>query len=174
MPRQSPLFHIRHSGFIEIHFPIHTRVWEHHLLVRQQIICYCELFQLCGEVVGALCHRRVFHGAVREGHAAGDWFAGAFSPTAADLAESGAKLLRHGIVDDRVDGAVEVDADPAEKQEPAVQVGRVQEGVDNHQSTVWHPERGKQDHHHSQHLGHLQGNMGRCCYYDITVKHKPM
>lgn len=143
------------SGVTEIHLRIHTSIWKHHLLIRQQFICDRELLQLRGEVIGALHHRRVLDSAVREGHAVGGGFIRAFPPAAADLAESGAKLLRHGVVDNRVDGAVEVDADPAEQQEPVVQVGLVQEGVDHHQSAVRHPERGEQDHHHSQHLGHL-------------------
>lgn len=74
----------------------------------------------------------------------------------ADLPESSAKLLRHCVVDYRVDGAVEVDAEPAEKQEPVVQVGLVQEGVHHHQSAVRHPEHSEEDHYHCQHLGHLQ------------------
>lgn len=55
------------------------------------------------------------------------------------LFESGAKLLGHGVVDDRVDGAVQVDAEAAEEQEPSVQVGLLQEGVDHHQGPVGHP-----------------------------------
>lgn len=106
-------------------------------------------------MVGALHHRRVLDGAVGESHAVGGRFIGALPPAAADLAEGGAKLLRHGVVDDWVDGAVEVDADPAEKQEPVVQVGLIQEGVDHHQGAVRHPERGEQYHNHCQHLGHL-------------------
>lgn len=143
------------SAIAEIHLPVHARVRVHHFLLGQQLVGGGELLQLCREVIGALCHRRVLDGAVGEGHTVVGRFVGAFPAAAADLAEGSAELLRHGVVYDRVDGAVEVDADAAEKQEPAVQVGSIQEGVDHHQGAVGHPQHGEQDHHHSQHLGHL-------------------
>lgn len=140
----------------EVHLSVDTGVWEHHFLIRQQFVSDSELLQLGREVISAFHHWCILDSAVGEGHAVGGGFIRAFPPTAADLAESGTKLLRHGIVDDWVDGAVEVDADFAEKHEPAVQIGLVQEGVDHHQSAVRHPEQGEEDYHHCQHLGHLQ------------------
>lgn len=77
-------------------------------------------------------------------------------PTLAKFLEGLAELLGHEVVDDRVDGAVGVDADPAEEDEPAVQIGGLHEGVHQNQSPVGHPEQGKEDHHHSQHLSDLQ------------------
>ena len=72
------------------------------------------------------------------------------SPVAlAELFERDAKLLRHEVVDDGVDGAVGVDAHPAEEEEPGVVVRRVDEGVDHHQGSVRHPEQGEEDDHHS-------------------------
>lgn len=72
--------------------------------------------------------------------------------------ERRAELLRHGVVDDGVDGAIGVDARPTEEQEPGVEVGRGHKGVDQHQSPVGHPEQGEQDDDHCQHLGDLRGN----------------
>lgn len=48
----------------------------------------------------------------------------------AQLLEGGAELLGHGVVNDRINGTVQVDAQTAEEEEPGVQVGIAQEGVD--------------------------------------------
>lgn len=73
----------------------------------------------------------------------------------AELFERYAKLLRHEVVNDGVDGTVGVDAHTAEEQEPGVMVRWVDEGVDHHQCSVGHPEQGEEDDHHSQHLCYL-------------------
>lgn len=80
------------------------------------------------------------------------------------LPKGSPELLGHEAVDDGVDGAVQVDAQAAEEEEPGVQVGRVHEGVHHHQRAVRQPQHGEQSHHHSQHLGHLGGerNSQRC------------
>jgi len=117
-----------------------------------------QLVHLRGEVVGALPVGRLLDDAVGELHAAGRRLLGVPRAAAAQqLAEGGAELLRHGVVDDRVDGAVQVDAEAAEEQEVGVLVRLVQEGVDHHQCPVRHPQQRKQDDHHGQHLGHLVG-----------------
>lgn len=99
-------------------------------------------------MIRALHYRRVLNSAVCESHAVGGRFIRTFPPAAADLTESGAELLRHGVVDDGVDGAVEVDANSTEEQEPVVQIGLVQERVHDHQSAVRHPEQREQDDHY--------------------------
>lgn len=82
---------------------------------------------------------------------------------AVEVAEGRAKLLRHEVVDHRVDGAVGVDASAAEEKKPGVQVGGTDEGVDEHQRAVGHPQQGKQNHHHRQHLRHLgQSEADKC------------
>lgn len=73
----------------------------------------------------------------------------------AELLEGSAKLLRHEVVDDGVDGAVGVDAHATEEEEPGVVVSWVHEAVDDHHRSVRHPQQGEEDDHHSQHLGYL-------------------
>lgn len=63
--------------------------------------------------------------------------------------------MRHRIINDGVDGTVQVDAEPAEEDKPDVQVWRIHERVDHHQGTVRHPQKGKEDHNHGQHLCYL-------------------
>lgn len=69
--------------------------------------------------------------------------------------EGSTKLLRHGVVDDGIDGTVKVHTDSTEKQEPGVQVSLLHERVDHHQSAVGHPQQSKQNDHYCQHLNHL-------------------
>ena len=82
-----------------------------------------ELVHLRGEVVGAFSVGSLLDDAVGERHAVCWRLLGALGPAVAELAEGSAELLRHGVVDDRVDGAVQVDTEAAEEQEPGVQVG---------------------------------------------------
>lgn len=95
----------------------------------------------------------------------------------AELFEGEAKLLRHEVVDDGVDGTVGVDAHAAEEQEPRVVVRRVDNGVDHHQCSVRHPEQGEEDDHHSQHLSYLllrdggEREQGKGCNY-VTIARK--
>lgn len=72
-----------------------------------------------------------------------------------ELLEGNTKLLRHEVVDDGVDGAVGVDAHATEEEEPRIVVSRVHETVDDHHRSVRHPQQGKEDDHHGQHLGYL-------------------
>lgn len=83
-------------------------------------------------MVGTFPIGRLFDNAVGECNAVRSRLLHALGTTVAQLFESGAELLGHGVIDDRVDGAVQVDAEAAEEQEPGVQVGLVQEGVDHH------------------------------------------
>lgn len=73
----------------------------------------------------------------------------------AELPEGSSESLRHQAVDDGVDGTVQVDAHPAEEEEPDVEVRGVHKGVHHHQCAVRQPQKGKEDHHDSQHLGYL-------------------
>ncbi len=52
--------------------------------------------------------------------------------TVAEPLKSSAELLRHGVVDDGVDGAVGVNAHAAEEQEPGVEIRRIHERIHNH------------------------------------------
>lgn len=70
--------------------------------------------------------------------------------------EGRTKLLGHQVVNHRVDGTVGIYADPAEEQEPGVQVRRAHEGVNEHQGSVRHPQQGEQHDHHCKHLGDLR------------------
>lgn len=75
--------------------------------------------------------------------------------TLVQLPEGSPELLGHEVVDDGVDGTVQVDAEAAEEEEPGVEVRRVHKGVHHHQRAVGQPQHGKESHHHCQHLGHL-------------------
>ena len=98
-----------------------------------------QLIHLRGEVVRALPIGCLLNDAVGQLYTAGRRLRGPPGPTVAQLFERGSELLRHGVVDDRVDGTVKVDAQPAEENEVFVLVHGVQEGVDHHQGPVWHP-----------------------------------
>lgn len=91
---------------------------------------------------------RVFHDTVIHRHTVLGNFLWVLALALAKLFEGGPELLRHEVVDDWVDGAVDVDAHAAEEQEPRVEVGWVHERVDHHQCPVWHPEQGEKNHHH--------------------------
>lgn len=136
---------------------MHTGVLKRHLLVRQ-LTGYHDLVQLCVELVHSLHHRCVLDHAVSQRHAvrAAGRLLRAFPSAEAELAEGGTEFLRHSIVDDGVDCAVDVDTAPTEEDKPGIHVGLLQEGVYHHQGAVWHPQHSEQDHHHSQHLGHLR------------------
>lgn len=108
-----------------------------------------------GKVAVSLAIGRLLDDTVGGCQAVGGGSVHAPGAAAPQLLERGAELLRHGVVDEWVDGAVEVDAEAAEEQEPGVQVGVVQEGVDQNQGPVRQPQHGEQNHHHRQHLGHL-------------------
>ena len=98
-----------------------------------------QLIHLCGEVVRALPIGRLLNDAVGQLYATGCRLRGPPGAAVAQLLERGSKLLRHCVVDDRVDGAVQVDAQPAEEKEVCVLVHSVQEGVHHHQGPVRHP-----------------------------------
>lgn len=102
------------------------------------------LVALMGEILhDAVIHRHVVLGLL-------------VSPVAlAELFESNTELLRHEVINDGVDGTVNVDAHPTEKQEPVVVVGRFDEGVHHHQRSVRHPQQGEKDDHHNEHLRYL-------------------
>lgn len=79
-----------------------------------------------------------------------------FPMAAVQATEGRAELLGHQVVNDRVDRTVGVNADPAEEQEPGVQVWRTHKGVNENQGPVWHPQQGEEHNHHCQHLSDLQ------------------
>lgn len=116
-----------------------------------------ELLLLCDRFIAPM--GRTLHHAVINRHVVLGLPAVAAAP--AQLFKRDAELLRHQVVDDGVDGAVGVDAHPAEEEEPGVVVRRVDEGVDHHQRSVRHPQQREEDHHHGQHLRYLlRGNYG--------------
>lgn len=128
------------------------------------VLCRCrepaQLLLLGGVVVRAVV-RTVLHSAVvHRGGARGRVLSTPPLLALVQLPKGIPELLRHEVVDDGVDGAVQVDAEAAEEEEPGVQVGRVHEGVHHHQRAVRQPQHGEESHHHSQHLGHLdRGDM---------------
>lgn len=83
-------------------------------------------------MVGAFPVGHVLDDAVGQRQTVRGRFLQTLGATVAQLLEGGAELLGHGVVNDGVDGAVQVDAQTAEEEEPGVQVGIVQEGVDHH------------------------------------------
>lgn len=122
------------------------------------IIMSSQLIHLSGIMVWTFSIGGVLDDAVGESHAVRGGFLGGLRGAVAELAKGGAELLWHGVVDDRVDGAVQVDAEATEEQEPGVQVGVRQEGVDHHQGAIGHPQQSEENHHYSQHLCHLHQN----------------
>lgn len=78
--------------------------------------------------------------------------------TAQDVLEGPPELDGHGVVENGVDGAVDVDHDPTEEEEPGVPVLNAGEGVVYHHHPVRHPENGenaKDDNQHPHHLQHI-------------------
>lgn len=65
-----------------------------------------ELIHNCGEVVRTFPVGRFLDDTVGEGHAVGSGLLHALRATVTQFLKSGTKLLRHGVVDDGVDGAV--------------------------------------------------------------------
>lgn len=121
----------------------------------QIIWFFCEIIQLCWKMLCALNHRCFFCSTVGQGHAIGCLLGLSLQTASAKPLKGGAELLWHGIIDNRIDGTVQVHTGATEQQEPSVQVSLLEERVDHHQSAVRHPEHGKQNHHHCQHLYHL-------------------
>lgn len=102
---------------------------------------------LCDLIIALM--RRILHHAVINRHVVLRRLLLFLSPVAlAEFLEGDAKLLRHEVVNDGVDGAVGVDAQAAEEQEPGVVVRWVDEGVDHHQGSIRQPEEGEEDHDH--------------------------
>lgn len=69
--------------------------------------------------------------------------------------EGTAKLDRHGVVEDRVDGRVHVHHEPAEEDEPVVCVALAGKRVVNDKYPIWHPKKSKHSNYHCQHFDHL-------------------
>ena len=109
---------------------------------------------LVGALLGAAL-RAILCSAIEHRDAAWCGHLRALPSAPAELPEGRSESLRHQAVDDGVDGTVQVDAHPAEEEEPNVEVRGVHEGVHHHQCAVWQPQKGEEDHHDSQHLGHL-------------------
>ena len=72
------------------------------------------------------------------------------------MPECSAKLGRHGVVEDRVDGAVHVDHEAAEEQEPVFLERLLRKRVVDDVDSVRHPQDGKHAHDDRQHLGDLR------------------
>jgi len=98
---------------------------------------------------------------------------------AAEQAGKGeSELGGHGVVEQRIDGAVGVDRETATEQEPEALVATPGERVVDDEHAVRQPERRERRHHHHQHLHHLpcskksKGSPYRCgCGpYSITER----
>jgi len=71
-------------------------------------------------------------------------------------AERAAEFGRHGVVEDRIDGAVSVDGETTEQQEPAILVALSGERVVHYVRPIRQPQRREHRHDHSQHLHNLR------------------
>ena len=72
-----------------------------------------------------------------------------------EMSECSAELGGHGVVEDRVDGAVHIDHEATEQDEPVVGESLSGERVVDDVDAVGHPESGEQTHDDRQHLDHL-------------------
>jgi len=70
-------------------------------------------------------------------------------------AERSAELGGHGVVQDRIDGAVGVDHQATEQHQPDVLVWDGGERIVDDVGAVRQPQHGKHTHDHCQHLCHL-------------------
>ena len=77
-------------------------------------------------------------------------------------AERVAELDGHGVVEDRVDGAVGVDGQTTEQHQPAVLVAPTGERVVDDVRPIGQPQRCKHRDDHCQHLHHLHTSSTRC------------
>ena len=75
--------------------------------------------------------------------------------TAQQIGECIPELGRHGVIQQRVDGAVGVDGNTAAQQKPAVHVATPGERVVHDQRSVRQPQRCERRHNQNQHLYYL-------------------
>lgn len=75
-----------------------------------------------------------------------------------DPTEGSAELDGHGVVKDRVYGAVHVDHDATEEHEPVIVVRSTGERVENYEGTVGKPEHGEHADNHGKHLRYLSAD----------------
>ena len=75
---------------------------------------------------------------------------------AEDSLECTSELDRHGIVENGVDSAVDIDHGSGEHKEPEVQVFLGGDGVVHNHGTVGHPRGHKYKHDHCKHAHHLK------------------
>lgn len=71
----------------------------------------------------------------------------------------------HGVVQDGVNGAVNIDHDATKQEKPGIVVFNGCEGVVDNHHPVWHPENGEHSKNNYQHSDHLQQNVN--CYQII-------
>lgn len=85
-------------------------------------------------------------------------------------AERAAELCRHGVVEDRIDGAVGVDGQSTEQQEPAVLVAPSGERVVHDVRPIRQPERREHRHDDSQHLHNLRPSINASKHISVGQK----
>ena len=76
--------------------------------------------------------------------------------TTQQVLEGPAELDGHDVVEDGVDGAVDVDEGAGEHEEPQVEELVRGEGVVDDHDSVGHPQGPEHQHHHHQHADHLR------------------
>lgn len=76
-----------------------------------------------------------------------------------DSAERPTEFHGHGVVDDRVNGAVDVDHNATEQQQPEIFVAHPGEWIVNDVDAVRQPQNGEQADHGDQHLDYLEGKI---------------
>lgn len=87
--------------------------------------------------------------------------------TTQDVLESSPEFDGHGVVQDGVDGAVNVYHDATEQEKPGIAVFSGREGVVDNHDPVWHPENGEHSKNNYKHSDHLQQNVN--CYQIISL-----
>lgn len=93
--------------------------------------------------------------AVVEGYTVVGRFLQLFLLALTEFFEGCSEFLGHEVINNRVDGTIKVNANPTEQQEPMFLERLRQEGVNDHQGPVGHPQEGKKDYNHGQHLCNL-------------------
>lgn len=81
----------------------------------------------------------LFVGAVIESHTVVSGLLHWLLLAVTELSEGGTEFLGHEVVNHRVDGTVEINANSAKEQEPIFLKRTGEKGVDNHKSPVGHP-----------------------------------
>lgn len=80
--------------------------------------------------------------------------------TTQDVLESSPEFDGHGVVQDGIDGAVNVYHDATEQEKPGIAVFSGCEGVVDNHDPVWHPENGEHSKNNYKHSDHLFSGVG--------------